>query len=153
MENTCKLCQVTSLWFWPIAWLNVKFTSGFWTHLKHRTGQACASVDYSLTFLSWLCCPYMISISKLVEDKSNHWLHSAFSDVYVFLSSLKATMGKTSAKQTNFIKYFNIQKQLVILSNIGMQPPWFLGPQRRFSWLWIWRQSYFVLNLPNTTVA
>lgn len=76
-----------------------------------------------LNFLSWLCCLYMISISKLVEDKSNHWLHSAFSDVYVFLSSLKATMGKTSAKQTNFIKYFNIQKQLVILSNIGMQPP------------------------------
>lgn len=40
--------------------------------LLKRTGQACASVDYSLTFSSWLCCLCMISISKLVEDKSNY---------------------------------------------------------------------------------
>lgn len=82
-----------------------------------------SSLCFCGLFLNLLILVVLALYDQHLQTRGRQKQPSAFSDVYVFLSSPKAIKGKTSAKQTNFIKYFNLQKQRLILSNIGMQPP------------------------------
>lgn len=125
---------------------------GSWTDLKLGLSHIAWSIAKihiwlldSWDYLSMCFCGPFLRLSTLVillvDDpclqkherlKGNHWLPSTFSDVYISLLSLNTGKGKTSVRQTSFIKYFHTQRQIFILFNIGMHDFQHFGPQRRF---------------------